>query len=64
MGPVVIEMGTVLLRSTQKKYFHICNFNQKPIAIRLETSVESFAETSEERQILPAESRGGFPITF
>ena len=64
VGPVVIEMGTVLLRSALKKTFHICNFNQKPIAIRLEASMECFAETSEERQILPAESHGGFTINF
>jgi len=42
VGPVVIDMGTVLLRSTQKKYFHICNFNQKPISIKVEASHQSF----------------------
>ena len=36
VGPVVIDMGTILIRSSQKKYFHICNFNQKPISIKLE----------------------------
>lgn len=64
VGPVVIEIGNILLRSVQKKYFHIANFNQKPIAIRLQTSHDSFAQTSEQRQILPAESHGGFPIVF
>ena len=64
VGPVVIDMGTILLRSIQKKYFHICNFNQKPISIKLETPHESFNETSEDRQILPGESHGGFPIVF
>ena len=60
----MIEMGTILLHSAQKKYFHICNFNQKPISIRLETSHESFAETSDDKQILPSESHGGFIINF
>jgi hypothetical protein len=36
VGPVSIELGTVLLRSVQKKYFHICNFNPRSIAIKLE----------------------------
>lgn len=64
VGPVVIDVGIIFLRSSQKKYFHICNFNQKPISIKLEANHESFAETSEERQILPAESHGGFAIVF
>lgn len=42
VGPVLIDMGTILLRSAQKKYFHICNFNQKPISIKLEATHESF----------------------
>ena len=43
VGPVLIDMGTMFLRSTQKKFFHICNFNPKPISIKLETNHESFA---------------------
>jgi hypothetical protein len=43
VGPVIIELGSIFLRSLQKKAFHICNFNQKPISIRLETVHESFS---------------------
>ena len=61
---MVIDLGNIFLRSVQKKAFHICNFNPKPISIRLETVHESFSETSDERQILPAESHGGFNLVF
>ena len=54
MGPVVIEIGNIFMRSTAKKAFHICNFNPKPISIRLESFHDSFSETVSERQILPA----------
>lgn len=35
VGPVVIDLGNIFLRSAQRKAFHICNFNPKPISIRL-----------------------------
>jgi hypothetical protein len=35
VGPVIIDLGNIFLRSLQKKAFHICNFNPKPISIRL-----------------------------
>jgi len=38
VGPVIIEVGNILLRSSLRKTFHICNFNPRPIAIRLETN--------------------------
>jgi len=65
VGPVTIDIGKIFLRSITKKTFHICNFNSKPISIELNiNNLESFCESNEERQVLPAQSWGGIGIKF
>ncbi len=49
-----IDLGTILVSATNKKTFHICNLNCKPISIKLNTFDQpSFEGTSQNRQILP-----------
>lgn len=65
VGPVVINFGEVFVQTPQKKTFHICNFNSKPISIQLEVKNQpEFDESSKSLQMIPPESHGGISIIF
>ena len=65
VGPNVMQLGEVFIKTPIKRTFHICNLNSKAISIQLETrNHPEFERSSKNLQILPSESHGGLSIVF